>query len=89
MEVGYPILRILWALTRLLIGDVGNFDYVPESEAIDLLRKIRVSDSTLAASPCPSVSALETFNNLDEPVLSHKGYRYLSAIQSLTAVSAS
>ena len=84
-QVAYPLIRILWVITRELYGDISTEPLVPKTEALELLRTIRVSDSTLAASPCPSITALSVMASPTEPALSHLGYRYLSAIASLTA----
>ena len=78
----YPLVRIQYVIARMMLGDIDTRPMVPPTEAIDILRTIRISDATLAASPCPTLTAVETVSDLDEPSLSHLGYRYLSAVQS-------
>lgn len=78
-----PIVKILLVYWRLLRGDVANRSFNNPVQNVDLMRKIRISDTALACTPCPVLTIMETFNDLDEPILSGRGCRYLNALESL------
>lgn len=76
-----PILRIYLTLAKLLTGSVDvNIRQTAISAPIALRKGLCLSDSTLAAFPCPTVDVLQSFAEPEVGDLSNKGMRYLSAL---------
>lgn len=82
-EKARDLLKVLWVITKLLLGDLAVQPKSEELNQVDLESHLAVSDATLAAIPYPTKMSVHTFAHRegDAPVqgLSFKGRAYLAA----------
>ena len=79
-----PALAILWVIAKLLMGDLSIRPQPHEVNTIDIDRKIRITDGTLAAIPFPIKQTLVLFHEDIAASPSPKAQDYLNAVSSTT-----
>lgn len=76
-----PALKILWFIAKLLTGDLTDKPSRADMMAVDLDRRVCMSDGTLAAIPFPIKQSTSIFEEYElSSGISMKGRAYLAAV---------
>jgi hypothetical protein len=75
-----PALKIIWFITKMLLGDLTVRPDRKDMEIVDLNKQLNISDGTLVSIPFPTMSTLRCFTYLEEGNgVTMKGRTYLAA----------
>jgi hypothetical protein len=75
-------LKILWVITKLLLGDLSKEPQRRDTNLVDLDQELNLSDGTLAAIPFPLQQTVKLFTDDDYQGVSMRGRMYLSAVSA-------
>lgn len=75
-----PALKIIWFITKMLLGDLTVRPDRKDMEIVDLNKQINISDGTLVSIPFPTMNTLKCFTYFEEGNgVTMKGRTYLAA----------
>jgi len=76
------VLKILWVITKLMLGDLTTAPQRRDTNLVDLDQTINMSDGTLAAIPFPLQQTVSLFADSEVHGISMRGRYYLSAVSA-------
>lgn len=79
-QVHLPLLKVMLNITRLTTGAIAEQNAPDEVVRLKKSLQYRISDALLASLPSPVPTEIETYEELEDQIISTRGLSYLKAL---------